>query len=306
MKRFLLFFVGAFGVALAVWILRRVGVQEIVGALRGLAAWEIAAIFLFPFLAFLLAAARLKLILGSFSVYQSLWRLWRLVFAGAAMSLLIPSYDVVGQTTRALILKRKGIEGPVVFSVLALDFVARAVTNVVFSLLLLSLVIRVGYLFMVPLLCVAVFLLWKAMSRGGTFTKFLRRFVPAHSHHDLVEFDTLLAVFAREKHAIMLRVVLITALGYLWEIAQVGIALYFLGGSLNIFQTVTMYLAVSLPRVVPVPGGFGFVEIGGVVSSGLLGISGSLGLTMVLVLRVRDITTLVVGLAMLWKERDRV
>lgn len=300
------------GILLLVLVLRRIGVSEILGAVQILKPWKIAVILSFPFLTFAIAAGRWKIILEAFGEHVGFGRLWRLVFAGAAISFVAPSFDLSGQASRALFITRGGIHGPIAFAAAAFDSLARALVNIATPLFLIGVaVVFLGFrgapivaifLILSAILVLGIFL-WLFVKQGGQVTRFLYRFVPTASRQELQEFDKFLVQFVREKRQAMWLAIFISFIGYLWEVMQVGIVLYFLGLPITILHMIAMHIAISLPKTLPTPGGLGFAETGGAFGSVVIGSSPILGLTVAVILRARDLSGLLIGLLAFLKER---
>lgn len=299
------------GAVMLVLTLRHIGLESVVEALRMIRSWQIAVILVLPCLTFAIAAWRLKILLAGFGQEANFFYLWRLIFTGFVVSYIAPSFDLAGQTVKALILSSQGISRPAAMAALAIDAMARFLVNSVGALVVAVGV--VGYLGIysslrtatfstLVIVAVAAIILWRFLRGGGSMTKFLHRYLPTHHRQDFEDFDQMLVKFVRGSRRPILAAILISALGYALEIVEVGIVLWFLGRKPELLTVLVIYLAIYVPKTLPVPGGLGFAEAGGAFAPALIGSSGALGLSVALLLRARDLTGLAVGIWTLFRE----
>jgi len=299
------------GAAMLVWSLRHIGINRVIAALAMIRPWQIAVILVLPFIAFAIAALRLKILLKGFGQEAQFFRLWRLIFTGFVVSYIAPSFDLSGQTVKALILSSQGLPRPAAMAALAVDSASRFLVNTVGGLLVAAGVVRYLGIYRSAIsaatltligVALAAIILWNFLRGGGSMTHFLHRYLPTRHRQDFEDFDRLLIDFSRSGRRSILSAILISAGGYIFEILGVAMALWFLGRKPDILSVAVIYLAIYVPKALPVPGGLGFAEAGGALAPALIGSSGALGLTVALLLRARDLTGLTVGIWSLVRE----
>jgi uncharacterized protein (TIRG00374 family) len=92
-------------------------------------------------------------------------------------------------------------------------------------------------------------------------------------------------------------VLLISALMWLSSLCEYGLALYVLGGQLDLLQTIAGLTILRISFLMPLPGGLGALEAGQILAMQALGFGPGLGLAISLWIRARDV---VLGLLGLW------
>lgn len=79
-------------------------------------------------------------------------------------------------------------------------------------------------------------------------------------------------------------------------VAEYWLLLYFLDGRLTLIETVSMLTAARIAILFPLPAGLGTLEASQVIAAQMVGLSPALGVTVVLLIRARDVTFGLVGL----------
>jgi glycosyltransferase 2 family protein len=81
-------------------------------------------------------------------------------------------------------------------------------------------------------------------------------------------------------------------------VLEFGLALRFLGLSLNLAEVITLLTAARLAFLLPIPAGIGALETGQMLAVGLIGASPAIGISLSLMIRVRDVA--LGGLGLWW------
>ena len=76
---------------------------------------------------------------------------------------------------------------------------------------------------------------------------------------------------------------------WVFSVAEYGLTLRFLGASLSLPQILLALTAARLAFLTPIPGGLGALEAGQVFALSAMGFDPSLGISVAVVIRVRDV-----------------
>jgi uncharacterized protein (TIRG00374 family) len=102
----------------------------------------------------------------------------------------------------------------------------------------------------------------------------------------------------RERPLAVVQALLFSALGWAAMIGEYWLALHFLGQSLTLAQTISALTAARIAFLMPLPGGLGALEASQVLAMGALGINPAVGISLSLLIRVRDVA--LGGLGLWW------
>lgn len=304
----------AIGIGLLWWMLRRIDAVEIYGAIRQLRPWQFAAIAGFPFVTFLIAALRWRVIFSmqGGKIRPSFHQLVGFNFAGAFISTVAPSMSVTGDVTKAILAERAGVPRPYAFGSVFLDGFGRLVANTGFTFCLLVFIAlkepilfggagrALSALWILGVILIAGVFLRRLVSKKGRIAWFFSHLRPggALDNRELLEFDELVSVSMRRLR-IPIVSILISSAGYVWEIAQSWMILRFLGAETNLLQTIVWHTFTMVASMLPSPSGIGFSEAAGVAAAAFLGEAALIGLGFVLLGRIRDLVVIFVGVAVL-------
>lgn len=309
----------AIGIGLLWWMLRRIEAGEIYGAVRQLRPWQFAAIAGFPFVTFLIAALRWRVIflMQGGKIRPSFRQLAGFNFAGAFISTIAPSMSVTGDVAKAILAERAGVPRPYAFGSVFLDGFGRLVANTGFTFCLLVFIAlkepvlfgnagrALSALWIFGAILIAGVFLRRFVSRKGRITWLFSHLRPGGAlDGELLEFDELVSVSMRRLRIPAVSI-FISSVGYVWEIAQSWMILRFLGVNADLFQTVVLHVFTMLSSMMPSPAGLGFSEAAGAGAAAILGRTVSVGLSFVILGRIRDIVTVIVGAAVLLFPRIR-
>jgi len=252
-----------------------------------------------------IACFRLQTILKGFG-YKHIGfpDLLRISFQSSLISLIIPSFEISGETFKANKLKDKGISTPASYATVFFDYLIVFFTNILGSFVLLIYVLIKGItgiswpliaLFALMIL-VSIFLASRFLKRGW-FSKFVSKLIPMEEKtiENLHLFDYGVSFFMKESRKYLILAIILSILGFYWEILQIELALWFLQIPHSFLITLVFYLGISYFNSVPVFGGIGFGESGAFLAGSALGIEEAYSLSLMLVLRIKQIVILIVG-----------
>jgi len=303
------YFLGLVGAALFTALLVRQGVMS-VGAAVATAGWGIAAVAAFHLLPILLDALAWQVLFppGDRPRWQSLfWMRW----IGESISNLVPSATVGGDIVRARLVAISGVPLSTAAATIIVDITLGIVTQIVFTLLGLTLLInvtgRTSFVrptLMGTLIGVAAVAGFYFAQRRGMFRFFsviITRLVNSPEWSSLVEGgetldQTVRALYGRRRGVLACCawtiVSLVASSGEIW------IALQALGLPATFVNAIILQsMAMTIRSVAfPVPGALGVQEGGYLVVGNLLGIPGEAAFAISLITRVRDLTLGVPGL----------
>lgn len=317
-RNILVFLASALGFLLLWRVLAGIDFAGLRSTLEGISRWKIAAVALMPFVSFAIAAFRLGLLLRLVSGQRiPFFKLCGITFAGAAISLIVPSASMSGDVAKGVLLARAGAKRPQAFAAVAIDSFGRFLANTGMSFLLV-----VGAVLAVPMLrgtaLMSMITIWilggvlilgilfrSIFHQSGRAVSFIERFIPNHAQDsDLREFDVILTGALRTFQLPAIAIA-ISIVGFLWELAQTWLVLRFLGIGVAFFALLSWYAFVTFPHIIPVAAGLGFVEAAGVFVAELFGVPAVLGAGFVALTRLRDLTILSVGAITLLIDRLR-
>ncbi|MEW5805614.1 MAG: lysylphosphatidylglycerol synthase transmembrane domain-containing protein [Patescibacteria group bacterium] len=287
--------------------------NQIIKAISSVFWLNLAAIFGFVFLVLGLAAWRWQLILRGYGYKKSLANLLGLVFRSAAISLIFPSFEVSGETYKAIRLKKTEVSTPAAFASVFFDYFAVLFVNIFFGAGLLAYVALVGFqhhsllIFgsgMVLFIAFLILLLRKFFQRGWFSEMIVKKicsvnpvvcYTDEKTLEDIKLFDYGISFFLKESKTYLVKSFLVSILGFVWELAQIWLVLLFLGVWSDFLMVAMFYLAINFFNSVPVFGGIGFGEVGAFLAGASLGISDSTALSLVLLLRLRQLVVILIA-----------
>jgi len=120
--------------------------------------------------------------------------------------------------------------------------------------------------------------------------------------------EELIIIQFQQHPVIILWMLFFSALIWLLLIAEYWLSLSFLGAQLNVGQVLLALTAARIAFLMPLPGGIGALEASQIWAVQTLGLDPVLGVSLVLIIRARDVSLGLIGLgltAMLFNRRSR-
>ena len=280
------------------------GMAKIVGIVSALPFSRFALLVGFMLIVYTLATARWLLILRGYGYSLSWFKLFATLFKAATVSMIFPSFEISGETYKAYQLQKLGVSKPAAFASVFFEFFAIFIINAVGGLLVLGYVMiqgwrsfsLVGVASTLAFIALAVALFVK-VSKPGWFTAMVKKSIPLRDS-DLEAvglFDYGISFFLRESRPYLIAAIAVTCVGFVWEVAQIGLVAWFLGIPTDPVTIAVLYVGVGLFNSVPVFGGIGFGEAGAFLAGASVGIPDVQSLSLMFLLRVRQIAVLALG-----------
>lgn len=312
-NRFLFTLLAILGLALFFLLFWYVDFDEVIRVISLVRGWRLIVVLSLIFVVLGIASWRWQLILAGYGYKKSLVKLLGLVFRAAAISLIFPSFEVSGETYKAISLRKFGVSNPAAFASVFFDYFMVLLVNIVLGLGLIVYIILVGFRFssLIPLISGAVILvimlvlvLRKFFQRGWFSELMIRRlcsinpvvcYTDEKTLEDIKLFDYGVSFFLKESRSYLIKALGVSLLGFLWELGQIWLILTFLGREADFLMVSWFYLVINFFNSVPVFGGVGFGEAGAFLAGASLGVSDSVALSLVLLLRLRQLMIILVG-----------
>lgn len=308
-------FIGLASILLLIWALRDLPLQEISATLQRLSPLQLLALFTLNAFIFLLFSSRWWLIL----LAQGL-RLPYLALSGYRLSAFSVSYFTPGTQFGGEPLQvhwlqnRHAVPGPHALAAVALDKLFEMIANFTFLAAGLLLAFResqlAGNVGLVALAPIAVLLtlplvyllaLWAGRFPLTTLVSHIpRRLLELPALQQAMpwfaESEQHIHALIRHKPLAILGVLVLSSLVWALLLAEYWLSLVLLGVQINLGQTIAALTAARLAFLTPLPGGIGALEAGQVLAMQAMGIHPAVGISLSLLIRVRDISFGLLGL----------
>lgn len=295
---------------LVLWaIIDYVDPDQVLKVVSDLSFGEVVFILSFVFVIFGIAAWRWQNILRGYGYEKNFFHLLGIIFKSSAISLILPSFQVSGETYKAFALKRHEVSVPASFASVFFDYFIVLITNLVLGVGLLIYVLQSGFsggltggaILGLCLVFSSLFFVLRQFFRRGWFSGLILKTSPVVHYasektlEDVKLFDFGVSFFLKESRFYLIKAFLISFLGFIWEFCQIGLILYFLEVPFSFLSISVFYLAINFFNSIPVFGGLGFGEAGAFLAGASLGISDVSSLSLSLLLRLRQAEMLIVG-----------
>ncbi len=324
MKNNRLFTFITFGLSIfiLVCVFRDVQLRETWEALRGLTVSAMVLLVLMNGLVLVSLNGRLWTLLLGLGYRLPFWRLLGHRLAAFGVSYFTPGPHFGGEPVQVLLVEREhGVPRSTVVAAVTLDKTLELLVNFTFLLGGVTAVLQgqlfgrmVGWeaiLFAVGLLALPALLLF-AIWRGWQPISRLMRFVSRwrvwgkrplfqqklnHWTNGVQNSETQAGRLFQESPGSLWVAFSISLAGWLLIIVEYWLMLYFLGINLTPLQTIGLLTAARIAILLPLPGGLGTLEASQVLALGAMGESTGVGLSISLLIRIRDVF---LGLGGLW------
>lgn len=311
----------AFGLLLLSALVYQAGPQRLAGHLAALGPW--APIIFIPY-----AVAAAFDAAGWLATFvpprPSFWLVYIVRLVGEALNSVTPTAYVGGEPVKAYVLKRFGVPltdaatsvilaktaltiAQIAFVILGMGmfFIARGATSD--EMVLLAGAIVTGFA------VAALLVRWQRRGLVVGVVRLARRLMPrvqflARLADRAPEIDVRLRSFYRDRKAAACASVVLHLLGWIAGAAEVFAIMSLIGHPLGWRDAIIIEALAQPARLVGivVPATIGVQEAGGMLIFRLLGLAPELGLTLMLLKRVREIGYSMLGLALLPRLRPRV
>ena len=323
MRRLLRWLPWLLSVALLVWVIRLVPLDEVLAALRQLRSGEIAALIIANAVVLLAITARWGLLLRGQGYNVPFAALFGYRLAVFGLSYFTPGPHVGGEPLQVLLVEREhGVPRSVALAAVALDKAIEFGVNFTFLLLGVAAVLRwrivpadVGQqaLGLVAAL-LALPVLYVAATAVGHYpaARLAHRLADARPLRPLAArlsaaaavveaSERQVGAFYRRAPVAFAAALGVTLLSWLALVGEFWLMIHFLGLDLTLPQLVTTLTAARLAILLLLPAGLGALELSQVMAFGALGLDPSVGIAAGLLIRARD--TLLAGFGLWWGGR---
>lgn len=237
--------------------------------------------------------------------------------AAFGLAYFTPGPQIGGEPLQVHLLQRRhGIPAAAALASVSLDKLLEWLVNFVFVLTSVFLVLKGGLLKVsnggqiIPVMFVLVALpagyllsVWKghqpvSLILGRLSGKLAGSVILKRVQSPVATVEREIAQSFREHPGTILKSLFLSMLTWLALGAEYWLMLKFVGAQFGIIQTVLIMTAARLAFLTPLPGGLGALEAGQVLAMGALGVDPSLGISLSLLIRARDIVLGGLGLAL--------
>jgi uncharacterized protein (TIRG00374 family) len=290
------------------WSLRGVSFAEVSNNLRLMGLRAILILITLNLLIFALITLRWRLILSAQGYKFSFLSLISYRLAGFGVTYFTPGPQFGGEPLQVYLLnQREDMDTSTAAASVAVDKLLELLAN--FSFLLVGLVVLMsgGFLvgnikaglIVIPSILLLLPAAYLIMLRKGKLPisliihKIEHRF-PNHpsinrAHITLKKTESQVAEFCQENTLGLLVAAALSIGIWIFMVLEFSLMLRFLGANISLAQVLIALTAARIAFLLPLPAGLGTLEAGQVMAMGLIGVSPVVGISLTLLIRVRDI-----------------
>ena len=321
-KRFITLITIGLSLFLLIWVFRTVQLRETWEALRGLTVGAVGVLVLVNGVVLVSLNGRWWVLLWGLGYRLPFWRLLGHRLAAFGVSYFTPGPHFGGEPVQVLLVEREhGVPRSTAVAAVTLDKTLELLVNFTFLLGGVTAVLQgqlfgsmvgweailfaVGLLTLPGLLLLAIWREWAPVSRMmGRLSGLamwekrpLWRQKLRHWRDGVQRSEMQAARLFQEAPASLWAALVISVAGWLLIIVEYWLMLFFLGIDLTPLQTIALLTAARMAILLPLPGGLGTLEASQVLALGAMGENAGVGLSISLLIRVRDV---LLGLSGLW------
>lgn len=308
--------VGIWGVAgLLLWlVVRTVPLREVGRALAGLQGWHLAVLLLLNGLVLLTLNGRWHLLLRGLGYGLPFGSLLGHRLAAFGVSYFTPGPHFGGEPVQVLLVERQhGVPRSAAIAAVSLDKTVELLLNFGFLAFGVALVVQTGLLgeaiggqtavWFLLLLLPPVLYLWLIWRGKQPITRLLQSVKWGRWETAVAASETQMSTLCQQNPGALLGAIAISTLSWALMLAEFYLMVSFLGASLTLGQLIALLTAARVAYLLPLPGGLGTLEASQVWALGLMGFNPAVGLSLSLLIRLRDVS---LGLLGLWWLGQRV
>lgn len=303
-----------FGIILFVYVVQQTGISNILLVLSRVTLWQIGLYFFISIVNFILLNFRWWIILRSHGHTVPFWPLFFYRMVGYSVSYLTPVAQAGGEPFRIYFLNERNkislkesassVVIDKVFEISALlFFIGCGVTYVVFKGLFSPKMEIFLVLFLIVALVLMILFYKRAVNERGFFSSIFRFFRLSkikrisHLEEKIVHTEHFISKFFRSssRHVLPLCVFL-SVVTISVTILEHYVLTLFLGLNLSFSSIFLISTLPSIAYIIPVPGGFGFLEGGHSTVFSMLALSPVVAVALVMLIRLRDFLFVSIGL----------
>jgi len=286
------------------WTFRQVAVEQVWAILRQLNIIQIAIWLLLNVGLVTLMTGRWWLILHSLGHHLSYLRLTRYRLGSFGVSYFTPGPQFGGEPIQVLALRQyHGVPGTTGTASVGLDKLLELIANFSFLVFGTTIILtsawlsdewrKSGLALAMGLLAIPLAYLVLMLSGKQPFnslTDYLpRKIAQSWIILSLRDVEEEMSVFCVDFPKTVLQATLVSLIVWLGMVFEYWLMTYFLGLRLSLMETVSALTAARLAFLTPLPGGLGALEASQVLAMQTLGLDSSYGISISLLIRLRDI-----------------
>ena len=278
-------------VGLVAWTLSRVSIFDALSAARALSGSEIAVLFAVNVAAIYVYALRWWVVLRGLGAAPGFGRLALYRMAAFGFAYFTPGPQVGGEPVQVLLLERRhDVSRQTAIASVALDRLLDGIVNQ--GLLVAAAVFlatgRAAWL-LAALVAGLFAYLFALVARRAPLGALFRRDVLRSAEHEAGR-------FCRERPASLAAAVSFSLLAFLVMFVEYALLLRFLGLELGLRESLAGLLAARIAYLLMLPAGLGVLEAGQAAVARTFGLSPAVGLSVSLIIRLRDVVFSTLGL----------
>lgn len=303
------------GIVLFYFVIKQIGITNIIEVFKNLSY-----LFLIPFLTISLLihvgnAYRWKMILNTQGHKISFWKLFNFKVVGYSLSYVTPSAQIGGEVLRAYLLKREKVPYHKAYSSILIDKVLELSTAAIFMIIgifvilfhvalprdtfwafiaIISIFTALLILIYTRLLTQKYFFHWILYNTGLMKIKFIKKY-----EKNIIKTENLIIHFLKNNKKVCLKLSLVTAgvWGIMFlEYKFIGLMI---GQNLSIMIIFLIIAVVGISYLIPLPAALGALEGGQASLFSAIGLNPAEGVTLGLVVRIRDAFITFIGFIIL-------
>ncbi len=310
------------------WSLRNIDLYQVWNTIRSLQLYKILILIALNAVIVLALTSRWWFVLRSFGYRISLYPLVGYRLSSFSVSYFTPGTQFGGEPLQVHFPKdRHNVPASIALAAVTVDKIFDVLTNfsfiavglAAFVFFGLSIDIFTGGLSSLLLIILALPLLYMLALWAGwapltklisVLSRFKANHIQVNKFKGLVtSTEEVVSHQFQQQPLLILWMFLFSALIWLLLIAEYWLSLTFLGAQLNVGQVLLALTAARIAFLMPLPGGIGALEASQIWAMQTLGFDPVLGVSLVLIIRARDISIGILGLgltAMLFNRQSRV
>lgn len=294
---------------LLLWlVVRSVPLREVGHALAGLQGWQLGVLVLLNGLVLLVLNGRWYLLLRGLGYDLSFTALLGHRLAAFGVSYFTPGPHFGGEPVQVLLLERQhGVPRSAAIAAVSLDKTVELLLNFGFLAFGVALVVQSGVLgkavggqtavWTLLLLLPPALYLWLIWRGQRPVSGLLQRLKWTRWGTAVADSEAQMNALCQQNPGALLGAVALSALGWGLMIAEFYAMVAFLGAPLTPGQLIALLTAARVAYLLPLPGGLGTLEASQVWALQIMGFNPALGLSLSLLIRLRDVS---LGLLGLW------
>jgi uncharacterized protein (TIRG00374 family) len=290
------------------WSLKDISLAEVSNNLRMLGLEAILILIVLNVLIFALISLRWWLILRAQGYEQSFVSLISYRLAGFGVTYFTPGPQFGGEPLQVYLLnQREGIETSAAAVSVTVDKLLELLANFTFLLVGVAVIIFGGSLagttsaglIFLPLILLAIPAAYLIALRrrkhpiSSAASKLENRFFKysrfTRVNKTLKETESLVSEFCQENTLDLLAAAALSIGIWILMVLEFSLMLGFLGVSVSLAKVLIALTAARIAFLLPLPAGLGTLEAGQVMAMGMIGVNPVVGITLTLLIRIRDI-----------------